>query len=75
MQTLIERLTRKKIVSFGNSELRRALTLVDLTFLGVGSTIGVGFYVLVGNVARSIAGPAVVLSFLIAGIASVFAGK
>ncbi|XP_064107774.1 high affinity cationic amino acid transporter 1-like [Macrobrachium nipponense] len=73
MPTFRERITRKKIVDFGGSELRRALTFFDLTLLGIGSTIGVGFYVLVGEVAIY-TGPAVVVSFLIAGIASLFAG-
>ncbi|XP_066952359.1 high affinity cationic amino acid transporter 1-like [Macrobrachium rosenbergii] len=73
MPSFRERITRKKIVDFGSSELRRALTFFDLTLLGIGSTIGVGFYVLVGEVAIY-TGPAVVVSFLIAGIASLFAG-
>jgi len=44
-----ERLTRKKLVTFDDTALPRVLTLVDLTALGIGSTIGVGFYVLAGK--------------------------
>ncbi len=53
--------------------LHRALGPVNLTALGIGAIIGTGIFVLTGTVAAQNAGPAVVLSFVLAGLASVFA--
>ncbi len=53
--------------------LKRALGPLNLTALGIGAIIGTGIFVLTGTVAAQNAGPAVVLSFVLAGIASIFA--
>jgi APA family basic amino acid/polyamine antiporter len=54
--------------------LKRALGGMDLMLLGIGAIIGTGIFVLTGHAAADNAGPAVVLSFVAAGIASGFAG-
>src|SRR5256884_4169518 len=53
--------------------LKRALSALNLTMLGIGAIIGTGIFVLTGTVAALNAGPAVVLSFVLAGVASIFA--
>lgn len=55
-------------------KLKRVLNFVDLTALGTGATLGCGVYVLAGTVAKSITGPAVMLSFILAAIVSSFSG-
>ncbi len=54
---------------FTDSGLKRCLTAFDLTLLGIGAIIGAGIFVLTGRAAATDAGPAIVLSFVIAGIA------
>ncbi|OIQ91335.1 putative amino acid permease YhdG [mine drainage metagenome] len=53
--------------------LKKTLSAFDLTVFGVGVTIGTGIFVLTGEQAAVNAGPAVVLSFLLAGITCAFA--
>ncbi|XP_062398239.1 cationic amino acid transporter 4 [Sardina pilchardus] len=55
------------------TSLQRCLSTLDLALLGVGGMVGSGLYVLTGTVAKDTAGPAVVLSFLLAGAASLLA--
>lgn len=68
-------LARKKpITDSSQTQLAKVLGTLDLTALGIGSTLGVGIYVLAGEVSKTTAGPAVVVSFAIAAIASIMAG-
>src|SRR3982751_1331294 len=58
----------------GRATLRRSLGPVNLTTLGIGSIIGTGIFVLTGTAASQHAGPALVLSMIIAGVGCCFAG-
>ena len=57
----------------GEHRLRRVLGPIQLTALGVGAIIGTGIFVLVGKAANQNAGPALILSFVVAGLTCVFA--
>jgi APA family basic amino acid/polyamine antiporter len=57
----------------GENRLRRILGPIQLTSLGVGAIIGTGIFVLTGQAAHDKAGPALILSFVVSGIACVFA--
>jgi len=58
----------------GEHSLKRTLTAMNLTLLGIGAIIGAGIFVLTGTAAAQHAGPAIVISFLIAGAGCAFAG-
>ncbi len=57
----------------GENRLRRVLGPVQLTALGIGAVIGAGIFVATGKVAAQTAGPATMLSYVVAGLACVFA--
>lgn len=57
----------------GEHRLRRVLGPVTLTALGIGAVIGAGIFVATGAAAKDVAGPALMLSYLIAGITCIFA--
>src|SRR3954454_25395954 len=54
--------------------LKRALGPINLITLGIGAIIGAGIFVLTGSAAAQYAGPAIVLSYILAGVGCVFAG-
>lgn len=58
----------------GENCLKRALGPINLVTLGIGAIIGAGIFVITGQAAAQFAGPAIVISFVLAGIACAFAG-
>jgi len=58
----------------GELSLRRALGPLNLVTLGIGAIIGAGIFVITGQAAAQFAGPAIIISFVLAGIACAFAG-
>mgnify|MGYP001010569652 FL=1 len=75
----MKRLLQKKSIHLlleelaGDNRLHRVLGPVTLTSLGIGAIIGTGIFVLTGIAAHDKTGPALVLSFIVAGLACVFA--
>ena len=75
----INKLFRKKSIeqllseTQGKASLKKTLGALDLTMLGIGAIIGTGIFVLTGVAAAKYAGPGLVLSFVISGIACAFA--
>jgi len=57
-----------------NSKLKKSLGIFDLIFIGIGSIIGTGIFVLTGQAAANYAGPAISISFFLAALVCVFAG-
>lgn len=69
---------RKSIASIqeesNNAELKRTLSALNLVSLGIGCIIGAGIFVLTGQAAAQYAGPAIIISFILSGLACAFAG-
>jgi len=62
----------KPVNGFHTTPLKPVLTSFDLVFLGVGAIIGAGVFILTGVAAATVSGPAVILAYLLAGIACAF---
>ena len=76
MSTLLRRKNIESLQQDAQEEetsLNRSLGVWNLTAIGIGGIIGVGVFVLTGTAAANQAGPAVAISYVIAGIASVAA--
>lgn len=58
----------------GDNKLKRVLSPTALVSLGIGAIIGAGIFVLTGQAAAQYSGPAIVISFIISGLACAFAG-
>lgn len=58
----------------GEHSLKRALGPINLITLGIGAIIGAGIFVLTGHAAAANAGPAIVFSYILAGVGCAFAG-
>lgn len=70
---MLSSLTRRKVIPKSQltaTKLARVLNVFDLTLLSVGTTLGLGVYVLPGKIAATKSGPSIIVSFTIAAIAS-----
>src|SRR2546423_1770520 len=77
--SLRQMLARKSLATIlaemegGENRLKRALGPINLTALGIGAVIGAGIFVTTGEAAHHTAGPALMVSYVVAGITCVFA--
>jgi APA family basic amino acid/polyamine antiporter len=68
MKRLISEIFRRKVYDYERTEFVRKLGVIDLTAIGIGAIIGAGIFVITGQAAALYAGPAIVLSFILAGL-------
>lgn len=74
----MSQLLRKKTLAdvqkaVGDKPLKRVMGPVNLTLMGIGAVIGAGIFVATGEAARNVAGPALMVSYMLAGLICVFA--
>ncbi len=72
MKTFSTLFRTKPLDQIDSNSLSRCLNATDLTLLGIGAVIGAGIFVLTGIAAATKAGPAIIISYLLAGLASAF---
>src|SRR6202167_3707007 len=74
MSTDTAALTQPDAVIADAHQLKRSLGWFNLILIGIGSIIGSGIFVITGHAAAENAGPAVLISFIIAGVGCLFSG-
>jgi APA family basic amino acid/polyamine antiporter len=74
LQAEAEERERQAVVTHDGLQLKRSLSAISLVSLGIGDIIGAGIFVLTGHAAAVNAGPAITLSYVLAGFACAFAG-
>jgi basic amino acid/polyamine antiporter, APA family len=74
LQAEAEEADRQALTTHDGVPLKRSLSAISLVSLGIGDIIGAGIFVLTGHAAAANAGPAITLSYVLAGFACAFAG-
>lgn len=72
-KNLFDKLNRTKSFTNATTPLRRCLTMFDIVFLGIGHMVGGGLYKSTGQVIKETTGPAIFLSYILAGLAAFLA--
>ncbi|CAL5337112.1 unnamed protein product [Camellia sinensis] len=63
-------LAELEVKAWSNNEIKRTLTWWDLMWFGMGAVIGAGIFVLTRLEAKTVAGPAVILSYVVSGVSA-----